>query len=97
MGSINAVANVAPRPQRQLYEKWQSPDAPTMQEDVNQLRQAVEGFAAIPTLKQIMALLHSDPSWLNVHPPFMNLTVAEADELLGRGSKLSNVRVPEMA
>ena len=96
-GSINAVANIAPGPQRKLYENWQSSDAPAMQEEVNQLRHALAGFQTIPALKQIMAHMERDPSWLNVRPPLANLTMNEADELLANIAELSDLRVPVLA
>lgn len=95
-GSINAVANVAPGLQRRLYEKWQSVDATAIQWEVNQPRQAIEDFPTIAALKQIVAFLHSDPSWLNVRPPLTNLTTEEADVLFARVRELPYLHIPEV-
>lgn len=96
-GSINAVANIAPGPQRKLYEGWQSPHAQAGQDEVNQLRQMIGTLQTIPALKQIKAMMQSDPSWLNVRPPLTNLTMAEADELLAKVTELPYLRLPVLA
>jgi 4-hydroxy-tetrahydrodipicolinate synthase len=94
VGSINAVANVAPGPQRKLYENWQSSDAPAMQEEVNGLREALDGFQTIAALKQVVYFMQSDPSWLNLRPPLTQLSAEEADTLFARVSQLSYVPMP---
>ena len=93
-GSINAVANVIPAPQRELYDSWQTPEAATMQREIDQLRTALQGFPTIAALKQIMALIRNDPSWLNVRPPLTMLTPAEVDELLMRIPDISYLPIP---
>lgn len=97
VGSINAVANLIPEPQRKLFEQWQTPQAATMQQEIDRLRTAMQAFPTIAALKQIMALVHSDPSWLNLRPPLTMLTPDEADELIGKIATLPYLQAPVMA
>lgn len=82
VGSINAVANVIPQPQRKLYEQWQSPAAPQMQAEIDQLRQVMQPYPTIAAMKQIVADLQDDPGWLHVRPPLSNLSPTQAEALL---------------
>jgi 4-hydroxy-tetrahydrodipicolinate synthase len=96
-GSINAVANVAPHPQRKLYEQWQSPAALQMQAEIDQLRQLMQPYPTIAGLKQIMAYLLDDPGWLNLRPPLSNLSPTQAAALLKSVATLPYLRVPAVA
>ena len=96
-GSINAVANVIPSPQRKLYEAWTSPVAEKLQAEIDQLRQAMQPYPTIAALKQIMAYLHHDPSWLNLRPPLANLTATESDALLQKVTALPYLHMPLLA
>jgi 4-hydroxy-tetrahydrodipicolinate synthase len=81
-GSINAVANVIAPLQRRLYDNWQSDEAPALQEAVNSMRPVFKDVPAIPALKQIVAKLRQDPNWVNLRPPFVNLTELQAQSVL---------------
>jgi 4-hydroxy-tetrahydrodipicolinate synthase len=81
-GSINAVANVIAPLQRRLYNRWQSDEAPALQEAVNQMRPVFKDAPPIPALKQIVAHMRQDPNWVNVRPPFVNLTEAQIENVL---------------
>ncbi|MCB0061330.1 MAG: dihydrodipicolinate synthase family protein [Caldilineaceae bacterium] len=96
-GTINAVANVMPEPQRTLYEQWQLPEALAMQQEIDRLRTAMQGFPTIAALKQIIAVTRNDPSWLNLRPPLTMLTPAEVDELLNKAAALPYLQLPAMA
>ena len=73
-GCISATANINPGPIHQLFANWQSPDAPKMQETMNDLRLAVQKFPVIPALKQTIADHLDDPAWPTVRPPLTALT-----------------------
>lgn len=90
-GSINAVANVIAGPLRKLYDHWQTPEAEQYQEEVLVIAKVRGDYAAIPTLKQIVAHLHQDPAWLTLRPPFVQLTAAQAETVIAR---LDQMRVP---
>jgi 4-hydroxy-tetrahydrodipicolinate synthase len=81
-GSINAVANLIAPLERQLYDNWQSDKAPELQEAVNQMRPIFKDMPAIPALKQMVAHVYQDPNWLNLRPPFVNLTEAQAQSVV---------------
>jgi 4-hydroxy-tetrahydrodipicolinate synthase len=81
-GSINAVANLIAPLQRRLYDNWQSAEAPELQEAINQMRPVFKDVPAIPALKQMVAHVRQDPNWLNLRPPFVNLTEAQAQTVL---------------
>ena len=81
-GSINAVANLIAPLQRRLYDRWQSDDAPALQEAVNQMRPVFKDAPPIPALKQMVAHVRQDPNWLNLRPPFINLTDLQAENVL---------------
>jgi len=96
-GSINAVANVIPQPQRRLYEQWQSPEAPQMQAEIDQLRQVMQPYPTIAGMKQIVAHLLNDPGWLTLRPPLHNLTPAQAEALLQSVAALPYLQTPVVA
>lgn len=96
-GSINAVANVIPQPQRKLYEQWQSPDAPQLQTAIDQLRQVMQPYPTIAGMKQIVAYLLNDPGWLHLRPPLHNLTTAQAETLLQSVAALPYWQTPVVA
>lgn len=96
-GSINAVANVIPQPQRKLYEQWQSPDAPQMQAAIDQLRQVMQPYPTIAGMKQIVAYLLNDPAWVNLRPPLHTLTPAQAEALLQSVAALPYFQKPVVA
>jgi 4-hydroxy-tetrahydrodipicolinate synthase len=81
-GSINAVANLITPLERRLYDNWQSDGAPELQEAVNQMRPIFKDAPAIPALKHMLAHVLQDPNWLNLRPPFVNLTEAQAQTVL---------------
>ena len=96
-GTINAVANIMPAPQRQLFDHWQADEAPQLQETINQLRSATQGFSAIPALKQILTTLHNDPGWLFVRPPLTKLSAIDADTLMAKVALIPDLQVPVFA
>jgi 4-hydroxy-tetrahydrodipicolinate synthase len=83
-GSINAVANVIAPLQRRLYDQVDTPAAEGLQEEINRMRAAFKDVPAVPALKQIVAHLRSDPAWLNLRPPFVNLTAEQAQAVLAQ-------------
>jgi len=83
-GSINAVANVITASLRQLCDQWQTPEAERLQEEVLVIAKVRGDYAAIPTLKQIVAYLQQDPAWLTLRPPFAQLTDAQAAAVITR-------------
>jgi len=73
-GCISATANINPGAIHKLFANWQSPEAPKLQEQMNDLRLAVSKFPVIPALKQTVADHLDDPAWATVRPPLTALT-----------------------
>ena len=73
-GCISATANINPGAIHKLFANWQSPEAPKLQEAMNDLRLAVQKFPVIPALKQTIADHLDDPAWTPVRPPLTALT-----------------------
>ena len=82
VGCISATANVNPGPVHQLWANWKTPQAQGMQDAVNNVRQWVQTFPMIPALKAIVAHYGSDPAWLPVRPPLVELTAEQRAKLI---------------
>ena len=89
VGSINAVANLISPFERKLYDNWQFPEAEDWQAAIDQLRPTYTGMAPIPSIKQLMAHYHNDPSWLRVRPPMVPLSQGDAATLISRVEPLA--------
>ena len=81
-GCITATANVNASAIRNLYDRWQTPEAEMLQGDVSSLRKMIEGYPMIPALKQVIAHFRDDPSWCALRPPLMGLSDAQASALM---------------
>jgi 4-hydroxy-tetrahydrodipicolinate synthase len=81
-GCISATANVNAGGIANLLKKWQSPEADSLQEELNAVRKAVEARGNIPGCKAILAERYKDASWANVRPPLVTLAEKPAAELL---------------
>ncbi len=77
-GCITATANANAAAIRRLYDAWRTPEADALQERVNAVRRAVQVKPLIPALKRILARLDDDDGWLNLRPPLVALSDAEA-------------------
>ena len=78
VGGVNAVANVIAGKLRTLHDNFDTPDAPRQQEAVLAITNARGAYAPVPVLKQIVAREQNDAAWLNIRPPLLPLTEAEA-------------------
>ena len=72
-GCISATANVNPAAIKALYNNWKDPGAETTQQQLDKIRNIFQGFAMIPALKAATAHYSSDPDWLTVRPPIVEL------------------------
>jgi len=81
-GCISASANINAAGIRQLYDRWQGPDAESLQAELNAVRKAAEARGMIPSLKAILAERYHDPDWRAVRPPLLALPEAARAELL---------------
>jgi 4-hydroxy-tetrahydrodipicolinate synthase len=81
-GCISATCNVSAAAIRNVYEKWQGPDADKLQADITALRKAIQAFPMIPALKALIAHYRQDPGWAKLRPPFVDLSATEADKVI---------------
>ena len=72
-GCISATANVNPSAIKALYDNWQNPDAESRQQQLNLIRNIFQDYPMIPALKAATATYGSDPNWLTVRPPIVQL------------------------
>ena len=88
-GCISATANVNPAAIDKLYRDWRKPDADLQQDALNVVRKTVGQYVMIPALKQVIAHYTNDPEWGTVRPPLVDLTAAQAKNVIEGLKKLS--------
>ncbi len=88
-GCISATANVTSRALADLYANWRSDSADALQQAATRVRGALQTYAPIPALKEIMAAARDRPAWRNLRPPLVNLAPEEAAALLAAVRELN--------
>lgn len=83
-GCISATANVTHAALADLVAHWRGADADARQEAVTRTRLMLQGYPAIPALKEIMAHASGRDAWRRVRPPLVNLGGEGAAALIGR-------------
>jgi 4-hydroxy-tetrahydrodipicolinate synthase len=84
-GCISASVNVQPRATRELYDRWRSGHADSLQESVSQLRKALERAGPlIASTKAAVAALHREHTWAHPRPPLLALSPSEQRALQSR-------------
>lgn len=95
-GCISATANVNPRNIALLCERWQSEEAPALQNKITRIRKVFESVPMIPAMKQVIAHATDDEEWLTVRPPLEQLKPDNParliDELTTAGFEFENLR-----
>ncbi len=91
-GCISATANVNPAAIDHLYQHWLADDADTMQQSLNDIRDAVMACPMIPALKATVAEFSGDDAWRTVRPPLVALDRDSsgqlAESLRGQGFEM---------
>lgn len=72
-GAISATLNLTAPLAGTLYERWQAPEADTLQAELTTLRQVFDDVATPMAQKEILAQLTGTPRWRNVLPPLLPL------------------------
>lgn len=72
-GCISATANTNPAAIRELYARWQDPEADAMQAALTRVRQAFESYPLVAAQKAVVAEARGDEGWNVVRPPLMAL------------------------
>jgi 4-hydroxy-tetrahydrodipicolinate synthase len=81
-GCISATCNVSATAIREVYDKWQTPDAERLQAGITAIRKAIQAYPMIPALKALIAHYRGDAGWAQVRPPFMPLPSADAEKVV---------------
>jgi 4-hydroxy-tetrahydrodipicolinate synthase len=81
-GSITAVGNVNVAGIRQIFERWQDPDAEALQAGATAINRCIREMALIPALKAIAANFYERPDWQITRPPLCSLDANDATSLL---------------
>jgi 4-hydroxy-tetrahydrodipicolinate synthase len=97
VGCITAGANVNPHGIEQVYRVWQSAEAEALQGKIDRVRQILQSqVSMIPALKAAIAHYASDPDWLTVRPPLVEMTIESratmVSELLAAGFDMPGLR-----
>jgi 4-hydroxy-tetrahydrodipicolinate synthase len=87
-GCISAVANISPAAIHQLYAGWQSAEAESLQQRLNELRQLMMRYPMIPALKAVIARYSQEAEWTIVRPPFEELEGDPYRNLIGTLEKM---------
>ena len=87
-GCITAGANVNPAQITSLYDAWKGAGADSMQDAINQVRNALQSVPMIPALKRVIAHYSGDAGWNRLRPPLTELSAAEETQLLSRLEQL---------
>jgi 4-hydroxy-tetrahydrodipicolinate synthase len=82
-GCISATCNVSATAIREVYDKWQTPDAEKLQANITAIRKAIQAYPMIPALKALIAHYRGDAGWAEVRPPFLPLPVPDAMKMIG--------------
>ncbi len=76
VGTISAAANINGANMRQLYDNWQDDDAEELQAEIAALRETLQDFPLIPSLKALVAHYRNDPAWAVLRAPNLALEPA---------------------
>jgi 4-hydroxy-tetrahydrodipicolinate synthase len=67
---------------QEVFQKWQKPEAESLQQEVERQGRALRKYPVIPALKTILAESRKDPGWENIRPPLVALSSAQRAGLL---------------
>jgi 4-hydroxy-tetrahydrodipicolinate synthase len=81
VGCISATANVNATAIHRVFENWRAADADDLQAAITATRAVVQKYPVIPALKAIVARGFSDPDWVTVRPPLVELTPEQRSSL----------------
>jgi 4-hydroxy-tetrahydrodipicolinate synthase len=96
VGCITATGNVNPGNIDHLYRSWKEPDADRLQERITATRGIFQKYPMIPALKAAIAHCSSDPGWMTVRPPLVELQPGQ-QEALNQELAASGFSMPGLA
>ena len=80
-GSISAASNVSCAENAKVYAAWDQPAGAAAQQTLAAMRAAIVSAPLIPGLKALVARHTGHKAWLNIRPPHVTLTDAQATKL----------------
>jgi 4-hydroxy-tetrahydrodipicolinate synthase len=81
-GCITATGNVNPGAIDNVYRNWRAANADDLQAGITATRRIVQKQPMIPALKATIAHFGGDAQWKTVRPPLVELTSAQATQLV---------------
>ena len=95
-GCISASANLTSPQAASVYEAWKKGGGDEEQTRLSILREVLESYPAIGTLKYIFAKLSGDRDWLNIRPPNVIITPEEGNQIEKRLKELDYFKSVEV-
>ena len=92
-GCISATANINPKNIINLFDKWKSSKADSIQNDIKIVRNIVQAYPMIPAMKKMLAHYSNDENWDRVRPPLTELPERQANDLISSLGKI-NFQMP---
>ena len=83
-GCISATANGNPGPIAALADNWRQADAEKRQAGLDRIRVIIQDYVMIPALKATIAHHGSDPAWLALRPPLVEMSASDRVSLASR-------------
>lgn len=80
-GSITACNNVCADASARVYAEWETPEADGRQARLGAIRETIQAFPLIESLKEIMARSTGHDGWRTLRPPLRPLTAETAKQL----------------
>ena len=93
IGCISATANINPKNIINLFDKWKSHEADSIQNGINIVRNIVQTYQMIPAMKKMLAHYSNDANWDRVRPPLTELSENQTNDLIIRLDKI-NFQMP---
>ena len=81
VGCISATANINPARIHELYLNWQSPQAETLQTELDLVRAAHAKYPMISALKATIEAFSGESTWSKLRPPLTELSKLDARAL----------------
>lgn len=95
-GCITAASNVNCSIGAKVYANWNNAEGAAAQEILTATRKAVTSAPLIPGLKALVARNTGNKTWLNIRPPHLKLSEAQAAALFGVFDQ-TGIKVPQTA
>lgn len=89
VGCISATANLTSPEVAVVYKAWKTGAGEREQARATQLREVLEKYPSIGTLKYLFAKLSGNKDWLNIRPPNTILSPEKGEEIVNKLKELN--------